>query len=92
MQMPKVVIKENYTAYLNGKEVTASLVGPVAAPLQPGAHVMAFKDSIAAASDVPVPKAQQAHYIGVEGTVTGIEPSLAGHPTSERQIVRVRKL
>lgn len=92
MELPKVIIKQNYTAYLNGNEVTASLVGSTSAPLQPGAHVIAFKDSIAAASDVPVPKAQQAHYIGVEGTVTGIEPSPAGHPTSERQIVRVRKL
>jgi hypothetical protein len=33
---------------------------------------MAFKDTIAARSDVPVPKSQQSHYIGIEGTITKV--------------------
>lgn len=92
MELPKVIIKDNYNEYLNGKEVTAALAGSSSAPLQPGAHVIAFKDSIAAATDVPVPKQQQAHYIGVEGTVTEVEPLSRGHAAADRQLVRVRKL
>ncbi len=92
MELPKVIIKDNYAEYLNGKEVKASLVSSASSPLQPGAHVIAFKDSIAAASEVPVPKQQQAHYIGIEGTVTQVEPSSAGRHVSERQVVRILKV
>lgn len=92
MELPKVIIKDAYSEYLEGKEVKAALADSSSAPLQPGAHVLAFKDSIAAATDVPVPKQQQAHYIGVEGTVTEVEAVSSGHATSERQLIRVKKI
>jgi hypothetical protein len=93
MELPKVVIKDNYDEYLSGREVKAARVGSSSAPLQPGQHVLAFKDAIAAATDIPVPKQQQAHYIGIEGTVTQTEPASAGHAgISDRELILVRKL
>jgi hypothetical protein len=92
MELPKVIIKDDYSAYLNGKEVKAALIDSVSAPLEPGNHVIAFKDSIAAASDVPVPKQQQSHYMGVEGTVTEIETVSANRHSSERQLIKIQKL
>jgi hypothetical protein len=93
MSLPKVVIKDHYKEYLDGEEVRAFLVDSVAAPLQPGEHVMVFKDSLAAATDIPVPKQQQAHYIGIEGTVTRTEVGPAGKGSSaERQQLLVKKV
>jgi hypothetical protein len=93
MELPKVVIKDNYDEYLNGSEVKAARVDSSPAPLQPGQHVLAFKDAIAAATDIPVPKRQQSHYIGIEGTVTQTEPVAEDlSATTGRQFVRVRKL
>lgn len=92
MELPKVIIRGAYSEFLNGREVKAALADSSAAPLQPGARVIAFKDSIAAATDVPVPKQQQAHYIGVEGTVTEVEVVSSGHATSDRQLIRIKKI
>jgi hypothetical protein len=92
MDLPKVIIKDDYNEYLEGKVVKAALASSASAPLQPGTRVIAFKDSIAAATDIPVPKQQQAHYIGVEGTVTEIELVATGYEPSDRQTVRVKKL
>jgi hypothetical protein len=72
MEMPKVVIRDNYNDYLQGKEVVATFIEAAHKPVWPGERVMAFKDSIAAKSDVPVPKSEQSHYIGIEGTVTKV--------------------
>jgi hypothetical protein len=93
MSLPKVVIKDHFDEYLNGVEVKAFLVDSVDAPLQPGEHVIAFKDSLAATTDIPVPKQQQAHYIGVEGAVTHTEVSaLPSGSSVERQQVMVKKV
>lgn len=72
MEMPKVVIRDSYNDYLQGKEVVATFIDPSRNAVWPGERVMAFKDTIAAKSDVSVPKSQQSHYIGIEGTVTKI--------------------
>jgi hypothetical protein len=92
MELPKVIIKDNYNEYLEGKKVKAALIDAASAPLQAGSHVIAFKDSIAAASEVPVPKQQQSHYIGVEGIVTEVDIVSAQRHSSERQLVSVQKL
>lgn len=93
MELPKVVIKDKYEAYLSGMEVKAARVDSSSAPLQPGQHVLAFKDAISATTDIPVPKRQQSHYIGIEGTVVETEPVIAG-PSSmpDRQLITVKKL
>jgi hypothetical protein len=77
MDLPKVIIKENYTDYLNGKEVEATVIGK--APVEKGMHVMGFHNSIAVNTGFSVPKEKQSHYIGVEGLVTEINAASPGH-------------
>jgi hypothetical protein len=72
MDLPKVIIKDNYTDYLNGKEVEATVVSEKNA-VEKGMHVMGFHNSIAVNTTVAVPKEKQSHYIGVEGMVTDID-------------------
>jgi hypothetical protein len=89
MDLPKVVIKDNYTDYLNGKEVEATVVSEKR-NLEKGMHVMGFHNSIAVNTSFTVPKEKQAHYIGVEGMVTEIHQSRAqGAPVAEVKIVKV---
>lgn len=89
MDLPKVVIKDNYTDYLNGKEVEATVVSGKR-NLEKGMHVMGFHNSIAVNTSFTVPKEKQAHYIGVEGMVTEIHQSRAqGTPVAEVKVVKV---
>jgi hypothetical protein len=71
MELPKVIIKDNYADFLQGKEVEATVVsdGNV---VEKGMHVMGFHNSIAINTPFTVPKEKQSHYIGVEGMVTNI--------------------
>ena len=78
MDLPKVVIKDNYTDFLNGKEVDATVVSR-AHPLEKGARVMGFHNSIAVNTGISVPREKQSHYIGVEGVVTAILPGASDH-------------
>lgn len=71
MELPKVVIKENYADFLNGKEVEATVVSEQNT-VEKGMHVMGFHNSIAVNTGLTVPKEKQAHYIGVEGMVTDV--------------------
>lgn len=68
MDLPKVIINDSYADFLNGKEVDATIVS--GKPVEKGMHVMGFHNSIAVNTGFAVPKAKQAHYIGVEGMVT----------------------
>lgn len=77
MDLPKVIINDNYSDYLSGKEVEATLVSDKKL-IEKGMHVMGFHNSIAVNSAVPVPKEKQAHYIGVEGMVTDIRQAVSG--------------
>ena len=87
MDLPKVIIKDNYSDYLSGKEVEATLVSDKKS-IEKGMHVMGFHNSIAVNTAVPVPKEKQTHYIGVEGMVTDIPDPISG----EFQNVRVVKV
>jgi hypothetical protein len=66
---PSVIIRDNFNDFLDGKEVKATFIHPTKDAVWPGAHVLAFKHSIASENDVPVPRSQQSHYIGIEGTI-----------------------
>jgi hypothetical protein len=74
MDLPKVIIKDNYADYLNGKEVEATVVSDKQ-PVEKGMHVMGFHNSIAVNTTFAVPKEKQSHYIGVEGMITDINPA-----------------
>lgn len=92
MKLSKVIISGNYHDYLEGKEVVATILETANNSVSPGEHAMAFKNTIAAKSDVTVPKSEQSHYIGVEGTVTGILTDSADLRLRRTTLVRVQKL
>lgn len=86
MELPKVVI-ENFIDFLKGKEVEAR---PISSEVQieRGAHVVAFRNSIAARTNIPVPREELHSAIGIEGTVTQI----ALPQSEQQQILKVRKV
>lgn len=88
MDLPKVIIKENYNDFINGKEVEAT-VALAGSRLAEGMHVMGYHDSIAAKTAIAVPREKQAQYIGVEGIITAISPRTA--EAQHRQRVRIVK-
>lgn len=88
MELPKVVIKDNYSDFLNGKEVEATVVSHNHT-LEKGARVMGFHNSIAVNTGVSVPKAKQSHYIGVEGMVTDIYPGPSNQQVSQVKVVKI---
>jgi hypothetical protein len=89
MNLPKVVIKDNFTDYLNGKEVKATFISQTKEQAWPGERVIAFKDAIAANTNVPVPKSQQSHFIGIEGAITEVVNDLKARNTQFVKIVKI---
>ncbi|MGC1243765.1 MAG: hypothetical protein WA874_19375 [Chryseosolibacter sp.] len=88
MDLPKVIIKENYTDYLNGKEVEATVVSGKK-PVEKGMHVMGFHNSIAVNTGFSVPKEKQSHYIGVEGMITEIHYAVSS-PHTQVRVVKIQ--
>ena len=89
MNLPKVIINDNYADYLNGKEVEATIVSE-RETIEKGMHVMGFHNSIAINTGFSVPREKQSHYIGVEGMVTDIGyASSNGRHTPHVKIVKV---
>lgn len=89
MDLPRVIIKENYSDFLNGEEVEAT-VASQGHRMEEGMHVMGFHNSIAVNTGIAVPRNKQSHYIGVEGKVTAIHPSSAsGQPVSKVRVIKV---
>lgn len=84
MNLPKVIIKDNYADFLIGKEVEATVIS-TGQPIEKGMHVMGFHNSIAVNTAFTVPKEKQSHYIGVEGMVTNIN-----YDTSDIKIPKVK--
>jgi hypothetical protein len=92
MDLPKVVIKQNFQDYLAGKEVEASIVSPSRHEVWPGERVMAFKDSLGATSDLPVPTSELSHSIGIEGTITQVmHLKSPASDTMERPVIKIVK-
>lgn len=87
MNLPKVIINDNYADYLSGKEVEATVVSE-RERIEKGMHVMGFHNSIAINTGVSVPREKQVHYIGVEGLITEIERN----DHNQKPHVRIRKV
>ena len=87
MDLPKVIINDNYADFLNGKEVDATIVS--GKPVQKGMHVMGFHNSIAVNTGFSVPKDKQAHYIGVEGMITEIPTTSADRGAPHVKIIKI---
>jgi len=77
MDLPKVIIKDRYSDFLNGKEVEAT-VASGKDTIAKGMHVMGFHDSIAIHTAFTVPRERQSQYIGIEGMVTAVAPAADG--------------
>jgi hypothetical protein len=50
---------------------------------------MAFKDAIASATNIPVPKSQQSHFIGIEGAITEVMNDAKAGNTQFIKIVKL---
>ena len=87
MDLPKVIINDSYTDFLNGKEVDATIVS--GKPVQKGMHVMGFHNSIAVNTGFSVPKEKQTHYIGVEGMVTEVSTAPAERGAPHVKVVKL---
>ena len=88
MELPKVIITDNYSDFLNGKEVKATLVSDKT-PVEKGTHVMGFHNSIAGNTVLTVPREKQSHYIGVEGVITEIEGRTTDHHKPHVRVIKV---
>ncbi len=88
MDLPKVIINDDYTDFLNGKEVEATVVSEKQT-VEKGMHVMGFHNSIAINTGFTVPREKQHHYIGVEGMVTEIESGSASHQKPHVRVVKI---
>jgi hypothetical protein len=87
MDLPKVIIKDNYADFLTGKEVEATVVSE-RRDVEKGMHVMSFHNSMAVNTSVTVPREKQSQYIGVEAMVTEIGNNSSG----DRPEIKVVKI
>lgn len=88
MDLPKVIINDNYMDFLNGKEVEATVVSEKQ-DIETGMHVMGFHNSIAINTGFTVPREKQSHYIGVEGMVTAIEVKATDPKKPHVRVVKI---
>lgn len=88
MNLPKVIIRDDYADYLSGKEVEATFVSGKNPP-EKGMHVMGFHNSIAVNTAFAVPKEKQSHYIGVEGMVTDISSGQGDRTSTRVKVVKI---
>lgn len=89
MNLPKVIINDNYADFLKGKEVDATIVSE-RDTVEKGMHVMGFHNSIAINTGFTVPRDKQSHYIDVEGMVTDIDHTAAG--TYDKPHIKIVKV
>lgn len=71
MNIQTVYLRDNYDDYLTGAEVESTL-NTKNTTLEPGQHVMVFRDTIAAVTDIAITPGKQADNIGVEGMITQV--------------------
>lgn len=92
MSLYKVIIKQDFHDYLDGKEVEATFVSRKPEQVWPGEHVLAFKDTAAATSDIPRPTADFSTAIGIEGTVTQVYHSKTAESSEiETPVIKIVK-
>ena len=77
MALHYAVIK-NFGDYLAGREVEATIHLKNNESVSPGEKVLAIHDSIAATTDLPVPRSKQDEVIGIEGTITEVRTGPSG--------------
>jgi hypothetical protein len=73
METPKVVIKDNFSDFLEGKVVDAQPVKGI--ELHEGEKVIAVKDSIAGTTNLTVPPNEIHRAIGIDAVVISVSPT-----------------
>ena len=81
----------SYTAYLAGAEVQSS-VDTNNKKMEPGQHVMVFKDTVAASTSLPVPADKESESIGVEGMVIQVNSVTDMKKGTTQQQLKVKRL
>jgi hypothetical protein len=71
MELQSVLIK-HFTDFISGKEVDAIAERKTARAILPGEKVLAFKNSLAVVTSLPVPHEKLDLSIGVEAVVTEV--------------------
>jgi hypothetical protein len=71
MNLKSVYLRDNYTAYLEGAEVE-STYNALNQQIEPGQHILVFRDTPAAHLTIAVPADQESQNIGVEGMITQV--------------------
>jgi hypothetical protein len=72
MKAHEILIK-NFTDYVDGREVEATAELKDNRVFHPGDHILGYKDSIAAAANISVPRKLQDSSIAIEGTIIAVE-------------------
>lgn len=71
MNLKSIYLNKVYNAYLEGAEVE-STYNAVNEKVEPGQHILAFRDTPAANVFITVPADKESESIGVEGIITQV--------------------
>jgi hypothetical protein len=91
MNLQVVYLKDNYHDYLTGAEVESTL-NTKNASMEPGQHVLVFKESIAATANVVITPEKESDNIGVEGLVTQVRQVKDMNKGYTVQYLKLKKL
>jgi hypothetical protein len=91
MKTHQILIK-NFTDYIDGREVDAITELKDNRVFHPGDHILGFRDSVAASSNVPVSHKLQDHSIGIEGTITAVEVSKPAGGNTGIMKLKIKKI
>lgn len=91
MNLKTVYLKDNYLDYLTGAEVE-SILNTKNMTMEPGQHVLVFKDSIAAVTDIAITPEKEPDNIGVEGLVTQVSQVTDLNKGSTVQHLKLKRL
>jgi hypothetical protein len=87
MELREIIV-EDFNNFINGNEVEATAELKDNKIIHPGERILAFKNSLAAETSIPVPREKQDHAMGIEARVTAVE--LRDPVKSGKKIMRLR--
>jgi len=91
MNLQTVYLRDNYHDYLTGAEVE-SILNTKNTIMEPGQHVLVFKDSIAAVTNLAITPEKESDNIGVEGLVTQVRQVTDLNKGSTVQHLKLKRL
>jgi hypothetical protein len=91
MNLQVVYLKDNYHDYLTGAEVESTL-STKNASMEPGQHVLVFRESIAATANIAITPGKESDNIGVEGLITQVRQVKDMNKGFTVQYLKLKKL